>query len=511
MKCTTHQTLKLEIADGEYWYGLCSRHGRQYPLGKNSEYSHDFRRNFTANQEAPFMLSSEGKYIWSEEPFKVTVKDGTLELEGQDMEYCEGLGDLRSAFCTAEKRHFPANGEYPPKDFITKPQYNTWIELIYNQNQKDILKYAHDIIEHGLPAGIIMIDDNWNRYYGCWEFRREEFPDPRAMCDELHDMGFKVMVWVCPFISPDSAEFRETKAKGLLVCDKDGRVAIREWWNGFSAILDLSNPDAEKWFCEKIDRLISEYGVDGIKLDAGDAQYYRDDDKTYGNVSAHTQTELWAKLGMKYRYNEFRACFKAAGLPLVQRLHDKFHNWYDGVAPLVPDSLSQGILGYAFSCPDMIGGGSFTDFLPGALTLDPELFVRYAQCAALLPMMQYSAAPWRVLPPDYAQLCIDAGKLHEKYSDVILELVKHAAITGEPVVRYMEYCFPHQGLAAISDQFMLGDSILVAPVTEKGATEKKVTLPCGKWKYCDTEIYEGGGTVTVPAPLNVLPYFELVD
>lgn len=510
MKIETSRNFKFEIGDGEYWYGLCARHGRQYPLSKNSDYSHDFRWNFTANQEAPLMLSSDGKYIWSEEPFKVTVKDGVLEIEGkEDIEYCEGLSSLREAFLAVSAKHFPANGEYPPEDFIIKPQYNTWIELIYDQNQKDILKYAHDILDNGLPAGIIMIDDNWNRYYGCWEFRKEAFPDPRAMCDELHSMGFSVMLWVCPFISPDSAEFRETRAKGLLVRDKDGRVVIREWWNGYSAILDLSNPDAEKWFCEKIDRLINEYGIDGVKLDAGDAQYYRDDDKTFGNVSAHTQTELWAKLGLKYRFNEFRACFKAAGLPLVQRLHDKLHNWPEGVVPLIPDSLSQGILGYAFSCPDMIGGGAYTEFLPGSLNLDEELFVRYAQCSALLPMMQYSAAPWRILSAENAQYCIEAGKLHERFSGEILELVKHAAKTGEPIVRYMEYSFPHQGMAGITDQFMLGDRVLVAPVIEKGATTRTVTLPTGKWKYCDGTVYDGNTTVIVPAPINTLPYFEL--
>lgn len=58
-----------------------------------------------------------------------------------------------------------------------------------------------------------------------------------------------------------------------------------------------------------------EYGVDGFKFDAGDGSFYRDDDQTYGHVSAAEQTELWAQLGAAYPYNEFRACFKAAGLP----------------------------------------------------------------------------------------------------------------------------------------------------------------------------------------------------
>ena len=67
---------------------------------------------------------------------------------------------------------------------------------MYNQNQEDILNYAHNIIENGFPKGILMIDDNWQRYYGNFEFKAEKFPDARAMTDELHRLGFKVMLWI---------------------------------------------------------------------------------------------------------------------------------------------------------------------------------------------------------------------------------------------------------------------------------------------------------------------------
>ena len=54
----------------------------------------------------------------------------------------------------------------PPELFFSVPQYNTWIELTYNQNQKDILRYARAIVDNGMPPGIIMIDDNWQEDYG---------------------------------------------------------------------------------------------------------------------------------------------------------------------------------------------------------------------------------------------------------------------------------------------------------------------------------------------------------
>ena len=115
-----------------------------------------------------------------------------------------------------------------------------------------------------------------------------------------------------------------------------------------------------------------------------------------------------------------------------------------------------------------------------------------------------------MLPDEYAKICIKAGELHLEFADEIFALVKNASVSGEPVIRYMEYEFPGQGMAAVNDQFMLGSRVLVAPVTVKGMTKRDVVLPAGKWKYCDGTVYDGGCTVKVDAPVNVLPYFERV-
>ena len=93
------------------------------------------------------------------------------------------------------REHFPPSGILPDSLFFTMPQYNTWIELMYNQNQKDVLAYAEDIVKNGFPPGIIMIDDNWQRHYGNFEFKPDRFPNPAYMVKRLHEMGFKVMLW----------------------------------------------------------------------------------------------------------------------------------------------------------------------------------------------------------------------------------------------------------------------------------------------------------------------------
>ncbi|MGL4738435.1 MAG: glycoside hydrolase family 31 protein [Cellulosilyticaceae bacterium] len=500
-----------EIQENEYWYGPIINDGGQYPLHKASYYEAKLALHTSPNQANPFLVSTKGRYIWCESGFDILVKDGIITLTAVKAQPQIGKveGGLREAFSAASAKFFPANGIMPPKDFFVKPQYNTWIELIYDQTQEGVLTYARSVAAQGMPVGIMMIDDGWNEYYGKWEFNRAKFPDPKAMVETLHEMGFKVMLWTCPFVSPDSLEFRQLKAKGYLVKNQDGSVAIKEWWNGHSAVLDLTHPEAVAWYHTQNHRLMADYGIDGFKFDAGDAQFYSDHDVTYAPIDANTHSELWAKIGLDYEYNEYRACFKAAGLHLVQRLADKAHSWCGaGVASLVPNQLAQGIMGYAYTCPDMIGGGEYMNFLANSDHLDQELFVRYAQCAAMMPMMQFSAAPWRVLDETHFGYCKDAAWIHVKYADYIEELAKRSSQTGEPIVRYMAYEFPEEGLELTKDQFMLGDRYLVAPVLTKDMRMRTVKFPTGQWRGDDGSVVAGPTVRAIEVPLGRLPIYE---
>lgn len=504
--------LQVKMLPKEYWYGFCVSHGTEFPLSEQSEYRMDLTINTTCNQMSPLLLSSKGRYIWSESGMLLDARAGVLQLSGpSEITQHEGFISLRGAYLAASQAHFPACGKTPPDIFFQKPQYNTWIELGYDQNQEAILQYARAILEAGLPAGILMIDDGWNTDYGCWKFHPGRFPSPREMMTRLHEMGFTILLWTCPFISPDGPEFRELEKAGGLVRTQNGEPSVKKWWNGYSAVLDLTNPADVAWYHKQLQCLTNEYQVDGFKFDAGDGYFYQENDVMHISVEPNNQTELWGKFGAEYPFNEYRACFKCGGQPLVQRLEDKRHSWgVDGVASLVPNELAQGILGYAYTCPDMIGGGNIGSFWDPEFQPDGELFVRYAQTAALMPMMQFSAAPWRVLSPDNATICIQAARLHSTFAPLILELAQNAAESGEPIVRYMEYEFPGQEMEAVTNQFMLGSGILVAPVLEKGKHEREVVLPKGRWKYLDGEVY-GAGSITISAPLDILPYFERVD
>ena len=499
-----YENLEIEIKKNVDWYAGILIEGHKMPL--NDGYEADLYGTSYFNQLQPLLLSTSGDLVWCEEPFRFRVKEEKILFDKAyaPLEYKKAGKSLREAFLYASENYFPPSGKMPPELFFSVPQYNTWIELTYNQNQKDILEYARAIINNGMPPGIIMIDDNWQEDYGKWSFHPGRFPDPKAMMKELKDLGFKVMLWVCPFVSADSDVYRELEKKRIFMLDETEKPAMVRWWNGVSAVLDLTNPESEKWFKGVLNNLINEFDVDGFKLDAGDGRFYKGI-KSLKQVNPNTHTELFAKIGLSYPYNEYRATWKMGGQPLVQRLHDKSHDWED-LNKLIPHMLLEGIMGYPFSCPDMIGGGQFTSFLDDA-PIDQELVVRSTQVHALMPMMQFSVAPWRILDERHFNAVLDAVNLRNKFKETILRLAKKASTNGEPIVRSMEYVYPHKGYVDITDQFMLGNSILVAPYLSKGEGSRKVILPKGSWKSDTGKVFKGGKSITVNVPLTRLPYF----
>ena len=504
--------MKIKILENEKWYGGQTWRGFQQPFDSSSDTFMDCE-GVGGNQLNPIMLSSEGRYFYCPKGFSVKFEKGEMTVESKhgDVLFHEGLSDLRTAFNDAKDRYFPAGGVLPPEEFFSKPQINSWIERMYDQNQEDILKYAHGIVDNGFEPGILMVDDLWNCDYGRWDFDPFKFPDPKAMLDELHSLGFKLLLWICPYVSPDSREYRALFKKGGFVRDpKTDRPRMVLWWNGYSAMLDLTNPVDREWITEKCRYLMEKYGVDGFKFDAGDTSSYLDDDITHEPILPIDQTRLWAEFGTEFPYNELRACFKCTNIPTVTRQGDKSHSWDSGLNAILYNALLQSTLGYCFCCPDMVGGGLFGDFIEGGKEFDSELFVRFCGVSVLMPMLQFSLAPWRVLSDEELRCIKSMVAQREEYLPEIMELVRESAKTGEPALNRLEYYFPHEGLAEVKDQFMLGDSIMVAPCIEKGKTERSVKLPKGTWKAEDGTVYEGGTTVTVPAPYDRVPVLRKI-
>ena len=507
---------ELTLEPGEGWWGGTTVFGHQAPLGLvKPVFSCDIRRHSYANQAAPLMISTHGRYVWCDQGFACDIKDGKIVFHSDGVPFKSGKsGDsLKSAFAFASKSFFPPSGKTPDLLFVAAPQYNTWIELGMHQSQAKVLEYARKIVENGFPTGVLMIDDTWQIDYGTWEFNPITFPDPKAMMDELHKLGFKVILWTCPFVSMDSAEYRLLDGKGGLIRDGIKRPAAMRWWNGASAVLNFDKESDRTWYRAQLDRLQKDYGVDGFKFDAGDTGYYDVADQRQPPLTREAEGDLcrhnenWAKLGAEYPFNEYRACWKMGGQPLVQRLCDKGCD-FTAIGQLIPDMIGAGLLGHPFVCPDMIGGGALDNFWGGEF--NREAFIRSAQVHALAPMMQFSAAPWRVLSADDFAIVKKAVATRQKFAPRYVELAKECAKTGEPMLRSMDYQFPGCGYELITDQFVMGDFLIVAPQVKEGAAEREVVLPAGDWRGDDGVVVKGPAKVTVKTPLERLPYFEAV-
>ena len=521
VSCALADAVTVKMLDGENWWGAANYFGSQMPFTEKTSLNVDLRKRGFANQFASMLISDKGRVIWCDDQTGVTITNGTITMACETAPVVSESGgrNLKEAFLHAANKWFPSTGKTPDLLFFSAPQYNTWIELTYRQNEKDILAYAQSMLDNGLPPGVLMIDDTWQAGYGDWRFEPARFSNPKGMVDRLHSQGFKVILWMCPWVSMDIPAFRRIAwgvnpddvkgypAKGGFLMEGRTPAAVR-WWNGFSALLDFTHPNARAWFKEQLDGLVNDFGVDGFKFDGGELEFYSQGygahDKT---ASSGDQVMAYAKYCLDYPVCEYRNAWRFQGQPVVERLHDKGHDWKE-LRKLVPDMIVGGLLGHPFMCPDMIGGGSWTAFLPGA-PFDPELFVRSAQVHALCPMMQFSASPWRVLDKEHQQIVRNTVETRQKFADRFVELARASGHTGEPMLRNLEYNYPGQGYAAVGDQFMMGTGLLVAPVVEKGQTERKVVIPPGTWIADDGEKVVGPKTITVKTPLSRLPYFTL--
>ena len=199
--------LLTTFLDDEYWYGGIVSQGDNFPLSKTAKWEFDLSVNETVNQASSVYLSTQGRVIASNVGFAISFDEGNIYIDEScnDIELLQAEDNtLQSAYILAKNKYFPYKAVLMPEEMYMAPQFNTWIQLLYNQNQEDILAYADDILNQGYKPGILMIDDGWSPYYGNWTFDKAKFPDAKKMIEILHQKGFKIMLWLCPHISPDS-------------------------------------------------------------------------------------------------------------------------------------------------------------------------------------------------------------------------------------------------------------------------------------------------------------------
>lgn len=409
--------------------------------------------------------------------------------------------------------HIPKPNGIPDRRMFVHPIWSTWAQYKTDISQDKILEFAAAVRKHGFKDAHIQIDDGWTPHYGDWEFDSRKFPDAKDMVSKLKALGHRVTLWVHPFANVTSRTFREGWGAGWwMKYNCCGIPALVFWWDGLAAVLDVTNDEAVSWYQNKLRYLREHYGIDSFKFDAGDAVYvpmWSHSSKEFSTPNTYTRrfVEIAHEADTRLRAQEMRTGTCAQDTPMFFRLQDKDSNWghFNGLKTVIPHVLTQGLLGYPFVLPDMIGGNAY-----GATGRpDRELFIRWMQVNALLPAMQFSVPPW-YYDEDVVAIAREVCALHEKWSGKIMELAEEATQTGYPIIRPVWWIAPEDETAlTISTEFLLGDDVLVAPVLDKGSISRDVYLPQGQWRdELHGEIKQGPCWYrNVPAALHQLPYF----
>ena len=513
-------TTEIPLLEGERWWGGGGGDGHNQPYGAADSRRVNLRTH--GNTSSPLLVSSCGRYVWSEKPFGYAFKDGKLVIDSdvEKVEPVQAGKTLKDAHLAAAKAHMRFDGRVPPDVFFSLPQWNNWIEIfLHGMDQKAADDYTAELAKSGFPCGVYMMDGGWFSHQGSYEFYEKDFPDPKGLFDRINAQGWIPLIWTAHFVSPDSREYKKLryhpKFGGLDYLAYRKRpgshaAAVVRWWSGISAIYDLTKPAARDFYVKTLRDFAAQYGIRGFKFDAGDPYMFVEDCRFADEKAEPVDyTRLYAELAAnEFPYHEIRVSWKCGGLPLVTRLGDRAHAWTGPAAQdtVVPQMIAAGLLGCPYSLADMVGGGLESSFL--GRKVDEKLFVRSAAMQSLMPMMQFSPAPWRHLSPDGVRLCRRFADLHIAFAPYILAQARHAAKTGEPIVRAMEYEFPHQGFNRPMQQFMLGDRWLVAPVVTPDDA-KTVELPAGKWRDDLGAVHEGPKTISLAdVPLDRLPRYE---
>ena len=361
--------------------------------------------------------------------------------------------------------------------------FTTWTQYPRCITQQRVLDMAGAIRSNGYPCSTITIDDRWESAFGTLQFS-EDFPDPKAMVAQLHEMGLRVILWVTPFVDVNSPNFGELTREGVLVGQKGGdSAATLKWWGGQAGLIDVTGPTGRDWLHGRLARLRSEIGVDGFKIDGGDPKYMPplDECRWANDISpcGYIDELLAVFEEVSPGLCKNRTVWLSQSRKILWHVGGKDTHWGidNGLKALVTLSLHMALLGYDILIPDMIPGRVQTLDSSHPLASD-ELMVRWTEVSAFMPMMQFSYLPW-----NYESA---TAKIVRQFADVHKSLEAYsfgcASERKSPLLRPIWYDWPEvEQLYCVDDEFMLGPDLLVAPVLNEDQAARDVILPPGDW------------------------------
>ncbi|XP_031763119.2 myogenesis-regulating glycosidase-like [Galleria mellonella] len=428
------------------------------------------------------------------------------------------LGNVKEAHKHAVANYLGKPSDTPDYRMVQHPIWSTWAQFGVDINETNLLEFAYEIREHGFNDSQFEIDDLWEECYGSLTVDENKFPNFTDFVQELKDLGYRVTVWVHPFINKNCEPwYTEALSKGYLVLDESGSPN-GTWWNSNgtdSGYVDFTNPNAAEWWYGRVMQLRDVYDIDSFKFDAGETDYAPQISEQRGdiNLQPHHIVEAYVRTCARFgNMVEVRTGFRTQDLPIFVRMVDRDSIWglNNGLSSVITTTLQMNLNGYTLVLPDMIGGNGFNLDHDQADLPSKELFIRWVQANTFLPAMQYSFVPWN-FDNETIEISKKYTELHAEYADVIFDAMLASVNNGTPVNPPIWWLDPTDEEAlVIWDQYLLGETILVAPILEEGKTSRDIYLPKGIWWECGdpAKVHAGPAWIhNYPAPIDVLPYF----
>ena len=396
------------------------------------------------------------------------------------------------------------------------------------ENEKEVLALAEAFKSKGIPLDAIYLDIHYMDGYRVFTVDRQRFPHFEEMVSELKEAGIRIVPIVDPGVKedPEYPVYSEGVKKDYFCRYLEGNIYFGEVWPGKSAFPDFASSPVREWWGEQ-HRFYTNTGIEGIWNDMNEPAVFNEtktmDLKVLHNQDGSPKTHrefhnLYGLMMGEATYSGMKKGLKGkrpflltrAGFAGVQRYSAVWtgdnRSFWEHLQMSIPMILNLGLSGVTFSGPDV---GGFAHDASG------ELLARWTQVGAFTPYFRNHSVigsvrqePWS-FGEKYEKIIKKYIELRYLWRPQLYTLFAEASLKGTPVMRPLFFEYPHDtNTYQISDQFMLGENVIVAPVMQPGAKHRAVYLPDGSWiDYWTDKVWEGGTYHLIQAELDILPIF----
>ena len=496
---------ELGLSVGELVYGMGERFTAFTKNGQSVDIWNEDggTSTYQSYKNIPFYLTNRGYGVFVNHPEKVSFEVGTEQVSkvefsvpGESMEYFLINGPTMKEVL---ERYTSLTGKpsLPPQW-----TFGLWLSTSFttNYDEKTVMSFIDGMEERGIPLQVFHFDCFWMKDFHWSDFVWDSrvFPDPKGMLSRIREKGLKVCVWINSYIAQESCLFAEGMEKGYFVKRKNGDVWQWDMWQPGMALVDFTNPAACKWFQDKLEVLL-DMGVDCFKTDFGeripteDVVYYDGSDPVkMHNYYTYLYNKTVYELLQRKRGKDDAVLFARSATAGGQKfpVHWGGDCWsnYEAMAESMRGGLSLTMSGFGYWSHDI---GGFED------TSTPDVYKRWAAFGLLSTHSRFHGSTSYRVPWAYDDEAVDVVRFFTKLKLSLTPYLYSSAVrtsrTGVPMMRSMVLEFENDPVCQYLDrQYMLGDSLLVAPIfNDRG--EAYYYLPEGTWtNYLTGETVEGG-------------------